>query len=107
VSYFSGAVRILPERRRVNTLPRLDDFNLEGLTVEEEPIVVGSGYSIALDNSKETPVLHVKTYGEVDSTLLRRRLEQYYPGAKIEGLTSTIPVKVCKGKTQSRKGKLK
>jgi hypothetical protein len=97
----------LPERRRVNELPRLDDFNLEGLTVEEEPIVVGSGYSIALDNSKETSILHIKTYGEVDSILLRRKLEQHYPGAKIEGLTSTMPVKVCKGKTEPRKRKLK
>ena len=98
----------MPERKRVNELPNLDASNSEELPLEDEGITLGSGYSLALDNTKETTVIRVKTYGEVDSILLRRKLEQHYPGAKIEGLTSNLSVEVgAKGKPKSNRRKSK
>jgi len=98
----------MPERKRINELPNLNATELEGPALEDESIMLGSGYSLALDNTRETVIIHVKTYGEVDSILLRRKLEQHYPGAKIEGLTPNSHVKVAaKNKSKSRQRKPK
>lgn len=78
----------MPERKRRNepldtNLPDFEDDLFEGKSVE-----LGAGYSISLDYTEELPTVYVKTYGEVDSLSLRRKLKQHYPGSKIEGLTS-------------------
>ena len=84
----------MPERKRRNEVldPNLPEF--EDSLLEDETVELGSGYSISLDYLKEVPTVYVKTYGEVDSVSLRRRIEEHYPGAKIEGLLSDTPVQV-------------
>ncbi|MGQ9565206.1 MAG: hypothetical protein ACUVT5_01490 [Candidatus Bathyarchaeales archaeon] len=91
----------MQERKRRDELGL--DAATEGLLVDDEGIELGSGYSIALDNTDGVTVLHVKTYGEVDSILLRRKLQQHYPGAKIEGLTTQPTVQIAKDKPKREK----
>ena len=85
----------MPERKRRHEVvdPDLPDFE-DDLT-ECEAIELGSGYSVSLDYVNEVPTVYVRTYGEVDTVSLRRKIEAHYPGSKIEGLTSKTPVKVC------------
>jgi len=77
----------MPERKRKRRFFDLfglgeDDFLFGGKSTQG-----GSGYSISVTyDSKNKPVVHVKTQGDVDTTELRRDIEQRYPGAKIEGL---------------------
>lgn len=95
----------MQERKRRDELLNLD--TREELPLDNESIELGSGYSIALDNNEGIMVVHVKTYGEVDSILLRRKLQQYYPGARIEGLTAKPDVEIAKGKSKSNMQKAK
>jgi len=92
----------MQERKRRDELPSLDAA-AEGLLVDEGSIELGSGYSIALDSTDGVTVVHVKTYGEVDSILLRRKLQQHYPGAKIEGLTMQPSVQIAEDKPKREK----
>jgi len=103
--HFFGAVDCMPERKRRSDLVNLEISDSEGILLEDEPIELGSGYSISLDNTKETPVVYVKTYGEVDVLLLQKKLERYYPEAKIEGLLSNASVQVAVKRKKRLKAK--
>jgi hypothetical protein len=105
LSLLFGAVSNMPERKRRNevldsNMPDFDDDLAEAGAVE-----LGSGYSVSLDDMREVPTVYVKTYGKVDSVSLRRKIEEHYPGAKIEGLTSKTPVKVCSKRRTKTKAK--
>jgi len=84
----------MPERKRRNEILDLNSPEFEENLSEDETVELGYGYSISLDYMREIPTVYVKTYGEVDSVSLRRKIEEHYPGAKIEGLTSNSPVRV-------------
>jgi len=75
----------------------LDLFNFgEGDSLfGREPTRGGSGYSISVtyDNSG-TPLVNVKTHGDVDVAELRRDIERKYPGARIEGLQKKPLIRV-------------
>jgi hypothetical protein len=95
----------MPERKRRNEVLDPDTPNFEDDLTEKEAIELGSGYSVALDYLHEVPTVYVKTYGNVDSVSLRRKIEEHYPGAKIEGLTSNTPVKVYSKRRTKAKAK--
>jgi len=61
----------------------------------QEPVEGESGYSISVtyDNSGK-PVVQVQTRGDVNTTELRRDIEQQYPEAKIKGLEKKPLIKV-------------
>lgn len=84
----------MPERKRRNAVLDLNLAEFEDGLLEDESVELGSGYSISLDYMREIPTVYVKTYGEVDSVSLRRKIEEHYPGARIEGLTSNTLVLV-------------
>jgi hypothetical protein len=97
----------MPERRRRNEILDPDLPCFEDNLLENEPIELGSGYSILLDYESEAPIVYVKTYGEVDLVSVRKEIGRRYPGAKIEGLTSSAPVRVsAKRKPKSKKRNL-
>jgi hypothetical protein len=79
-----------------------------GFLLEASPVEVGSGYSISISyDEEETPIIHVKTYGEVDLIELRKEIRKVYPNAKIEGMPKTPNVKIIsihkKKKRRNRK----
>jgi hypothetical protein len=84
----------MPDRKRRDDLENSNTLDLENDLLKDEAIELGAGCSISLDYNKEAPTVYVKTYGEVDITSLRRRLEQNYPGSKIEGLNPNAPIHV-------------
>ena len=83
----------MPERKRRDDL-NPNELDVENDLLKGEPIEIGAGCSISLDYEKEAPTLYVKTYGEVDVISLKRKLEQNYPGTRIEGLSSNAPASV-------------
>jgi hypothetical protein len=96
----------MPERKRRDDLETPNTLDLENDLLKDEPIELGAGCSISLDHNEEAPTVYVKTYGEVDITALRIKLEQNYPGAKIEGLAPNVHVHLRikkKRKTSRRK----
>ena len=77
----------MPERKRRKRFFDIFGFGEEDFLFGGEPTGGGSGYSISVTYDEEgKPVVQVKTQGDVDTTKLRRDIEQRYPGAKIEGL---------------------
>jgi hypothetical protein len=98
----------MPERRRRDDLENSNTPDLENDLLRDEAIELGAGCSITLDYDAKAPTVYVKTYGEVDVSSLRRKLEQNYPGARIEGLTPYAPAHVRtrkKRKISSKKSK--
>lgn len=95
----------MPERKR------RDDLNSNLASVEDDllkngSIELGDGCSISFSNAEEAPTIYVKTYGEVDFISLKRKLEQNYPGARIQGLSLKTPPHVYskeKRKTSNKK----
>jgi hypothetical protein len=76
----------MPERKRRDDLESFNTIDLDRDLLKDEPIELGAGCSISLEYDEGVSTVYVKTYGEVDTTALRRKLEQNYPEAKIEGL---------------------
>ena len=98
----------MPERKRRTDVLDSDLPELENDLSEDKSVEVGCGCSISFDSTAETPILYVKTIGEVDIVSLRRTLEKHYPGVKIEGLTSHAPVRLkaeTRVKTKRKKSK--
>jgi hypothetical protein len=84
----------MPERKRRDDLETSTMLALENDLLKDESIELGAGCSISLGHNEEVPTVYVKTYGEVDVISLRRKLEQNYPGARIEGLHPDAPAHV-------------
>jgi len=84
----------MPERKRRDDLENSNALDLENDLLRDGAIELGDGCSISLDYNEEAPTVYVKTYGEVDITSLRRKLEQNYPGSRIEGLNPNKPAQV-------------
>ena len=98
----------MPERRRRNEILDPDLLCFEDSLLDQESLELGSGYSILLDYVSESPIVYVKTYGEVDLASLRKEIGRHYPGAKIEGLNYNVPVRVVrKGRPKSKKHAVK
>ena len=85
----------MPERKKKRRFFDLFGFDEEDFLFGQEPVEGESGYSISVtyDNSGK-PVVQVQTRGDVDTTELRRDIEQQYPGAKIKGLEKKPLIKV-------------
>ncbi|MEA2089151.1 MAG: hypothetical protein U9O89_00095 [Thermoproteota archaeon] len=96
----------MSEQKRKKESPGILDVDGKSFLLKSEPIVVGSGYSLSItddDEEEGEPVIHVKTYGEIDVTKLRREIKQKYPKARIEGLTEQPLILVLsKGKKESQ-----
>ncbi len=82
----------MPERKRRDDLETPNTLDLENEAPKGELIEIGAGCSISMDYEEGAPTVYVKTYGEIDTLSLKRRLEQNCPGAKIEGLTTKTPM---------------
>jgi len=94
----------MPERKRRRGLFDFSSFFDFGFDEEElfgqEPIEGGSGYSMSVTyDEKGKPVVKVKTYGDVDTTELRKDIERKYPGAKIEGLEAKPLIRIIDEET--------
>jgi hypothetical protein len=85
------------------------DVNEKSFVLKSEPLTVGSGYSLSImgDDEEEdsNPVIHVKTYGDVDVTKLRREIKRKYPKAKIKGLKEQPLILVGNRKEKENLGK--
>jgi hypothetical protein len=84
------------------------DVNEKSFVLKSEPLTVGSGYSLSImddDEDDSKPIIHVKTYGDVDVTKLRREIKRKYPKAKIEGLTEQPLILVGNRKEKENLGK--
>ncbi|MCK5593003.1 hypothetical protein KAI31_02785 [Candidatus Bathyarchaeota archaeon] len=85
----------MPERKKKRRFFDLFGFDKEDFLFGQEPAEGESGYSISVtyDNSGK-PVVQVQTRGDVNTTELRRDIEQQYPGARIKGLEKKPLIKV-------------
>ncbi len=99
----------MSERKRKRELPIVDLTEETGFVLESSPVEVGSGYSISVRyDEEETPIVQVKTYGEINVRELLRDIKRIYPNAKIEGLQEIPQVKIVSvSKSKQKKGKTK
>jgi hypothetical protein len=75
--------------------------------VEPTHVEVGAGYTVAVSHDEhEREVIDVKTYGQVDMSLLRKEMQRVFPGAEIRRLDQADSVTVIrnsKRKSRNRK----
>lgn len=85
----------MPERKKKRRFFDLFGCDEEDFLFGQEPVEGESGYSISVtyDNSGK-PVVQVQARGDVNTTELRRDIEQQYPGARIKGLEKKPLIKV-------------
>ena len=101
--------------RRKKKIQHLSNFQVEEdvsfiIETEPEPLEIGSACSFSLDyDNKGVPLIHVKTYGNVDLTKLRQMILERYPEAKLKVLEApTIEVqKPAKPRRKKRKNRSK
>jgi hypothetical protein len=67
-----------------------------GFELEPAQVEVGSGYTVSISYEEDTPVVDVKTYGEVDIAKLRKEIQRIFPDAKIRHLNQVNTVTVVK-----------
>lgn len=67
-----------------------------GFELEPAQVEVGSGYTVSVSYEEDTPVVDVKTYGEVDIAKLRKEIQRVFPDAKIRHLNQENTVTVVK-----------
>lgn len=93
----------MPKRKKKRRFFDIFGFDEEDFLFGQEPVKGESGYSISVtyDNSGK-PVVQVQTRGDVNTTELRRDIEQQYPGARIKGLEKKPLIKIV-GEKDTRK----
>ena len=99
----------MPKRKRKKKgILDLSNFGEEDSLFGREPTRGASGYSISVtyDNSG-TPLVKVKTHGDVDVAELRKDIKQRYPRARIEGLEKKALIRVVEEEEGARKEKSK
>jgi len=67
-----------------------------GFELEPAQVEVGSGYTVSISYEEDTPIVDVKTYGEVDIAKLRKEIQRIFPDAKIRHLNQVNTVTVVK-----------
>lgn len=67
-----------------------------GFELEPAQVEVGSGYIVSVSYEEDTPVVDVKTYGEVDIAKLRKEIQRIFPDAKIRHLNQESTVTVVR-----------
>lgn len=87
--------------RRKNKVEQESSVELDteevGFVLEPTQVEVGSGYTISVNyDENEKPVVDVKTYGEVDTAKIRRKIRQVFPNAQVRRLNQTRSVTIVK-----------
>jgi len=100
----------MSKERRKKRFFDVFDFGEEDFLFGQEPVAVGSGYSMSVSYDENgRPVVQVETYGNVDAEKLRKDVERQYPGAKIEGLQKQPLIRIVdeeeEKEKQAKKGK--
>lgn len=73
-----------------------------GFELEPAQVEVGSGYTVSISYEEDTPVVDVKTYGEVDIAKLRKEIQRIFPDAKIRHLNQAATVTVAKKRKRKK-----
>jgi hypothetical protein len=95
------------KNKRVSETENLEDSEEATFLVIPKHVEVGAGYTLAVSHDEhEREVIDVKTYGQVDMSLLRKEIQRVFPDAEIRRFNQTDSVTIVrtsKKKNQSRK----
>ena len=85
-----------------------EDSEEETFLVEPTSIEVGAGYTVAVSHDEhERQVIDVKTYGQVDMSLLRKEIQRIFPGADIRRFNQADSVTVVRSTRKKNKSRKK
>lgn len=77
-----------------------------GFILEPAKIEIGLGYAVSLTYDEEgNPIVDLKTYGDVDTTRIRRDIERLYPNVQIRLINEEPTVTIVKKNKRKRKTK--
>jgi len=96
------------KNKRVSETENVEEDSEETtFLVEPTPVEIGAGYTVAVSHDEnEREVIDVKTYGQVDMSLLRKEIQRAFPDADIRRFNQADSVTVfrtSKKKNKSRK----
>lgn len=78
----------------------------EKLELKPSQIEVGSGYTVKINRDEnDTPVLDIKTYGEVDTNRLRKELQRAFPEIQIRRINPMSTATVRRASKTRKKHK--
>jgi hypothetical protein len=90
------------QKRETNEPIELDSEGL-GFVLEPTHVELGSGYTVSVNyDENETPIINVKTYGEVDVEKLRREIERAFPRAQIRQINPTKTITVVRKRKRKK-----
>jgi hypothetical protein len=100
---------VMSERKskRVSDAENVEDSEEATFLVEPTHVEVGAGYTVAVSHDEhEREVIDVKTYGQVDMSLLREEIKRVFPDAEIRRFNQADSVTVVRtGKKKSKNRK--
>jgi len=95
----------LAERRQKRETTEPIELDSEGLGFVLEPthVELGSGYTVSVNyDENNTPIVNVKTYGEVDVEKLRREIERAFPHARIKQINPKQSITIVRKRKRKK-----
>jgi hypothetical protein len=85
-----------------------EDSEEETFVVKPTHVEVGAGYTVAVSHDEhERKVIDVKTYGQVDMSLLRKEIQRVFPDADIRRFNQADSVTVVRSTRKKSKNRKK
>jgi len=85
-----------------------EDSEEETFLVEPTHVEVGAGYTVAVSHDEhEREVIDVKTYGQVDMSILRKEIQRVFPEAEIRRFNQADSVTVIRASRKKNKNRKK
>jgi hypothetical protein len=95
------------KNKRVSETENVEDSEETTFLIEPTHVEIGAGYTVAVSHDEhEREVIDVKTYGQVDMSLLRKDIQRVFPDAEIRRFNqadSVTVVRTSKKKNRSLK----
>lgn len=90
--------------KRASGTENVEYCEVQPFLIEPTCVEVGAGYTVAVSHDEqEREVVNVKTYGQVDMSLLRKEIQRVFPDAEIRRFNQADSVTVVRSGRKKRK----
>ncbi len=90
--------------KRASATENVEYSEIQPFMIEPTCVEVGAGYTVAVSHDEqEREVVDVKTYGQVDMSLLRKEIQRAFPEAEIRRFNQADSITVVRTKKKKNK----
>ena len=96
------------KNKRISETENVKILKKTTFVVKPTHVEVGAGYTVAVSHDEhEREVIDVKTYGQVDMSLLRKEIQRVFPDADIRRFNQADSVTVVRSTRKKSKNRKK